>query len=244
MKYINQALEISGIEPKASILEDFDKYSNLILSYSKKFNLTGIKNQKQITEELIIRSLRITKNFGGKVNPGDWFNEKKLIDIGTGAGIPGIPLKIILPELSVTLLDSNKKKCSFLEEVIKELDLKKIDVINARAEDLAHDHKHREKYDIVTARALAPLTTLSELCVPFISIGGTGIFPKGDNVQKEINDSKKFIEFLGCAPPLYKIVESPGFSPKDIILYIMKIEKTSNKFPRKSGIPSKRPYKL
>ena len=244
MKYINQALEISGIEPKASILEGFDKYSEMILNYSKKFNLTAFKDQKQITEELIIRSLRITKNYGGNVIPRNWFNEKKLIDIGTGAGIPGIPLKIIFPELSITLLDSNKKKCYFLEEVIKDLDLKKIDVINARAEDLAHDHKHREKYDIVTARALAPLTTLSELCVPFISIGGTGIFPKGDNVQKEINDSKKFIEFLGCAPPLYKIVESPGFSPKDIILYIMKIEKTSNKFPRKSGIPSKRPYKL
>lgn len=242
MKYINQALEISGIEPKASILESIDKYSKLILNYSKKFNLTGFRTQERITNELIIRSLRISKNFGGNVNPGDWFNEKKLIDIGTGAGIPGIPLKIILPELSVTLLDSNQKKCLFLKEVIKDLDLKKINVINARAEDLAHDNKHREKYDIVTARALAPLITLSELCIPFISIGGTGIFPKGDNVVEEINDSKNFIEFLGCTPPLYKIVESTEFSSKDIMLYIMKVEKTSNKFPRKPGIPSKRPY--
>ena len=241
MKHIKTAaLDLGQPTPESSLIK-FKLYHRLIEEFSKKFNLTAISGWAKIREQLFIRSLRIASQQGGNIPPGDWFDGKTLLDVGTGAGIPGIPLKIIFPKLNITLLDSNKKKCFFLEKVIRELELDKIKVVNERAEILAHNVKFREKYDVVTARGLAPLAVLIELCMPFVSIGGTAIFPKGNNISQEITKAHYGAEKLGSAPPIYTSISNPGSSPPDKMVYFLKISPTPNHYPRRPGIPRKKP---
>ena len=241
MKHIKTAaLDLGQPTPESSLIK-FKLYHRLIDEFSKTFNLTAISGWAKIRDQLFIRSLRIASQQGGNIPPGDWFDGKTLLDVGTGAGIPGIPLKIIFPKLNITLLDSNKKKCFFLEKVIRELELEKIKIVNERAEILARNVKFREKYDVVTARGLAPLAVLIELCMPFVSIGGTAIFPKGNNISQEITKAHYAAEKLGSAPPIYTSISNPGSSAPDKMVYFLKISPTPNYYPRRPGIPKKKP---
>ena len=178
---------------------------------------------------------------GGNVPTPEWFADKKAIDVGTGAGIPGLVMKIALPELHVTLLDSIGKRTNFLIEVANELELTDLQVINGRAEDLAQEFSHREQYDVVVARGVARLAELAELTIPFAKIGGTVILPKSQGVSGEVAEAGGAAEILGAAPALTLEIDKPGQSPPDDMVYWMKISSTPEEFPRKVGIPHQSP---
>ena len=212
-------------------ISKFFKFKDLLIETNKYMNLTSIIEDKEIILKHFIDSLTINKYID---------KEKSLIDVGTGAGFPGIPIKIVREDVNVTLLDSLNKRVKFLNEVISKLDLKNINTIHGRAEDIAHINNYREKFDYVTARAVANLATLSELCIPFLKTGGSFICMKA-NVNEELETAKNAIKELGG-----KIVSVDSFylPESDIernIIIIKKINKTNIKYPRKAGVPSKNP---
>ena len=168
-------------------------------------------------------------------------NELKIIDIGTGAGFPGLPLKIMMPDVKFTLLDSLNKRVSFLNEVIDELKLKDIEALHGRAEDYASDNKYREKYDICVSRAVANLSTLSEYCIPFVKEDGFFISYKAGESEEEINNSKNAIKILGGKINKVEEFVLPGTDASRVFVFIRKLELTDKKYPRKAGVPAKKP---
>ncbi len=211
-----------NINPTEQNLKDLEIYKNLLIEYNKKFNLTAIKTEEEIYLKHFYDSLTLTK-------ADDLDGNKKLLDIGTGAGFPGLVLKIFYPNLEVTLLDSNHKKIMFLETVIKELNLENIHCINSRAENLP-DY-NREYFDIVTSRAVAHLRIISELSIPYLKVNGVFIAMKGTS-SKEIEESTKILEKLNS-----KIMDVITFNlpieNSNRSLIIVKKEKETNKnYPR------------
>ena len=197
-----------------------------------EWNLTAITEKDDIILKHFVDSLTILKY----VDESD-----KIIDIGTGAGFPGIPIKIMNEETNITLLDSLNKRINFLNIVINELKLDNIVAIHGRAEELARNKAHREKYDVAVSRAVANLSTLTEYMLPFIKVGGKCICMKGANVKEEIDKAKNAIKKLGGQ---IEIVDNFYLSENDNernIVIIKKIKETEPKYPRKAGIPSKEP---
>ena len=243
MDFLRAAAHKLGVDLDENQQAQFERYRELIELRSKQFNLTGLKTWEKIRNELFIRSLRVLSPAGGNVPTPEWFTDKRAIDIGTGAGIPGIVLKIALPELHITLVDSNQKKTNFLTEVVNALELSNTKVINGRAEELAQQNDHREQYDVVFARAVARLNELAELTIPFANIGGTVILPKSHGSEEEVEEAAAAAEILGAAPAITIPVNKPGNSPPDDMVYWMKISSTPDKFPRSNGIPHQSPIK-
>ena len=159
--------------------EQFDKFYNILIEWNRVMNLTAITEYDEVVKKHFIDSLSVKNVINLK-------EVRSVIDVGTGAGFPGIPLKIAFPHLKVTLLDSLNKRVKFLNEVIFELDLKNIETVHGRAEDVARNEKYREQYDICVSRAVANLATLSEYCLPYVKIGGNFISYKSDNIEEEI----------------------------------------------------------
>ncbi len=207
-------------------------YMQLLLLWNEKINLTAITEPKDI----------IIKHFIDSFTIAPYINKNsKLIDIGTGAGFPGIPLKIIRPDITIILVDSLNKRINFLEEVIKTLELTNITPIHGRIEELGKNKQFREKFDYATSRAVANLAVLSEYMVPLIKIGGKAICMKGPNVEEEVQNAKKAIKILGS---VLEKVESFTLVDTDIgrnIIVLKKAQNTPNQYPRKAGTPSKQP---
>ena len=212
----------------------FEKYKDLLLEWNEKINLTAITEEDEIILKHFIDSCSILKYIE---------NNQKIIDVGTGAGFPGIPIKIMNESLDITLVDSLNKRVNFLNEVIKELELKNIEAIHSRAEDIGKDDKYREKYDIATSRAVANLSTLLEYLMPFVKVNGMCICMKGPNIEEELNEAKKAIkEFGGKLEEVYNF-KLPNSDIERNIIIVRKIEKIKLKYPRKAGIPAKEPIK-
>lgn len=223
-----------AIEFTEEQLNKFYKYMNMLIEWNKKINLTAIVEPKEIILKHFIDSLAILKYTE---------NIKTFIDIGSGAGFPGIPVKIMNEKLEVTLLDSLNKRINFLNEVIKELKLKNIKTIHSRIEDYGRNKLNRESYDIVTARAVANLSTLSEYMLPLTKVGGESICMKGPDIEQEIDKGNKAIELLGGKIKNIEKLELPKSRDKRTIIQISKIKKTPLKYPRKAGTPAKEPIK-
>ena len=201
-------------------IEKFYKYMNLLIEWNKKINLTAIIEPKEIILKHFIDSLTINKYIK---------DNSKIADVGTGAGFPGIPLKIIRPDIQLVLVDSLNKRINFLNEVIEQLNLKNIETIHIRIEEFGQNTKYREKFDYSTARAVANLSTLSEYLLPIVKVGGQVICMKGSNIQDEINQSKKALSILGGTLnniEEFKLAETEN--TRNIIL-IDKIKNTPNK---------------
>lgn len=215
-------------------LSQFYEYMNLLLEWNEKINLTAITEPKEVILKHFIDSLTINKYIE---------NNKSIADVGTGAGFPGIPLKIYRPDLNVTLVDSLNKRINFLNEVIAKLDLKDISTVHSRIEDFGKDKNYREKVDYVTARAVANLTTLSEYLLPIAKVSGKCICMKGNDVKEEIADSENAIDLLGGKIQKVDSFELPNSDISRNVIIINKIKNTPSKYPRKAGIPAKEPLK-
>ncbi len=228
---INNLKELN-IELTDFQLKQFYEYMNILIKWNKVMNLTRITEPKEIIIKHFIDSLTILDNIN---------ENSSVIDVGTGAGFPGIPIKIAFPDTKIILLDSLNKRIKFLNEVIEKLQLKDINTIHGRAEDYGKEKNHREKYDIAVARAVAPLNVLLEYLMPFIKIGGKCICMKGLNSEGEILESKNAIKILGGESIKTKDFYIPNTDIKRRIILVDKIKQTNIKYPRKAGTPSKEP---
>ena len=223
----------AGLSFSEKQLEQFSLYFDLLIETNKVMNLTAITEPEEVAVKHIIDSLLA---YDEKVFPG-----KLLADVGTGAGFPGIPLKIYCPELKVVLLDSLAKRLKFLDNVIQTLGLKDITCVHLRAEDAGQNKDHREKYDLVTARAVARLSVLSEYCLPLVKQGGYFIAMKGSKFVEEIAEGRTAVGILGGEIISAEEVKLPGLDDGRAIIRIRKIKKTPVKYPRKAGVPEKQP---
>lgn len=215
-------------------LEKFYRYMELLIEWNEKMNLTAITEPNEIIDKHFIDSLTILKYI--KEN-------ESIVDMGTGAGFPGIPLKIILENNKIVLVDSLNKRLLFLQELIKELNLKNVETIHSRAEDFGQNKNYRECFDIATSRAVANLSTLSEYLIPLVKIDGKCICMKAGNADEEISQAKKAIKILGGDIKQIEKFTIPSTDIERTIIIIHKQHKTTNGYPRKAGIPSKNPIK-
>ena len=215
-------------------LEQFFAYMNLLIEWNEKMNLTAIIEPEEIILKHFIDSITILKYIK---------DNSKVVDVGTGAGFPGIPLSIMNPTLKITLVDSLNKRLIFLEEVVKELGLNNIEIVHSRAEELGQNKKYREKFDISTSRAVANLSTLSEYLIPLIKIGGKVISMKAAGAQEEIKEANNAIKILGGEIDTIEEFYLPQSDIGRTIITIKKKKQTLSKYPRKPGTPSKEPIK-
>ena len=213
-------------------LQKFYQYMNLLIEWNKKINLTAIVEPKEIILKHFIDSLTIIKYIEAN---------KSVIDIGTGAGFPGIPVKIMREDLDITLLDSLNKRIHFLDEVIQQLKLKNIITVHARIEEYAKNKQYRETFDVATSRAVANLTTLSEYMLPMVTLKGMAICMKGSEISEEISKSKNSIKLLGGEIDKIEEFILPKSDNRRNLILIKKERQTPSKYPRKPGTPSKEP---
>lgn len=212
----------------------FDLYYELLIEWNRVMNLTGITDYDEVNLKHFTDSLTISRII-------DMAQINTLIDVGTGAGFPGIPIKIAFPHIKVYLLDSLNKRIKFLNEVIKKLGLKNIYAFHGRAEDFAKDRQYREKFDVCVSRAVANLSTLSEYCIPFVKTGGYFVSYKGGDSDEEVIRSEKAITLLGGEIENTDRFFLPDTDMGRTLIKIRKRKSTPNRYPRKAGIPSKEP---
>ena len=225
---------IMNINFSVEQLSKFYKYMYMLIEWNEKINLTAITDPEEIILKHFIDSITIYK---------DLPHGAKIVDVGTGAGFPGIPLAIIDNKLKITLVDSLNKRLVFLQEVKKELKLENIEIIHSRAEDFGQNKNYREKFDIATSRAVANLTTLSEYLIPLVKIGGKCICMKASDIEEEIKQSEKAINILGGKITNIEKFKLPQSDIDRTIVTITREKTTPSKYPRKAGMPSKNPIK-
>ncbi len=237
-----------GLHLSDQQLSQFLEYYKLLVEWNSFMNLTAITDFDEVVLKHFADSLAIyqypgfRKFFNSVNNDFNSINDiVSLIDVGTGAGFPGIPLKIMFPELKITLLDSLQKRIHFLNTVIEKLDLKDITTIHGRAEDYGKNPKYREQYNFCVSRAVANLSVLSELCIPFVKKNGYFIAYKSEKVKEELIGSEKAISVLGGKTEKQLEYKLPDSDINRALLLIKKIEATPKQYPRKAGIPEKRP---
>lgn len=223
-----------GVELNDIQLIQFNTYYKMLIEWNEKINLTAITEFDEV----------LKKHFLDSISIGRILNQNKnisILDIGTGAGFPGIPIKIAFPETEITLMDSLNKRVNFLNEVIKELSLNNITAIHGRAEDFAKKDLLREKYDLVVSRAVANLSSLSEFCLPYVKVGGKFISYKSEKAKEELLASENAISILGGGNVRCDEFTLPDTDFNRTFIIIEKINETPNKYPRKAGTPVKQP---
>ena len=214
-------------------INKFIKYKELLKEWNEKINLTAITDDEEIIIKHFIDSLTVEKYIE---------KDASIIDVGTGAGFPGIPVKIVRDDIKLTLLDSLNKRILFLQEVLNQNDIENAICVHGRAEDFGKDLKYREKYDVVTARAVANMSTLLELCLPFVKIGGKFICMKGNNIE-ELDEAKKALEILGGKIEKVENFIIPDTDIERNIIIVRKENEIPKQYPRKAGTPAKQPIK-
>jgi len=232
--YLEKLLKEIDLSYDKKNLNKFERYKELLIEWNKKINITSIDQEEEIYLKHFIDSVIIKKYVIIKEG-------SKTIDIGTGGGFPGIPLKLIDNDMKITLLDSLNKRIKFLDEVVKELNLKDVECVHGRAEDFGKDKNYREKYDYGFSRAVASLNVLLEYVLPFIKKNGLFIAFKGSNFKDEIQDSENALKILGGEIIDLKEYNLPESDISRSLIVIKKIKKTPMKYPRRPGTPNKKP---
>ena len=225
-----------GVELSDKQLDQFRQYYEMLVEKNKVMNLTAITEWEEVIDKHFIDSISLVKAC-------DLSDEKYILDLGCGAGFPGIPLKIAFPNLKIVLLDSLNKRILFLQEVIEALGLEKVEALHGRAEDYARKSEYREQFDYCVSRAVANLTTLSEYCIPYVKEGGSFISYKSGKVKEEVKEVKKALSILGGKMDQMVTFELPETDMERIFVKIKKEKKTPKKYPRKAGLPGKEPLK-
>ncbi len=234
MKVFAAECEELGISLSEKQIDQFLTYYHMLVEKNKVMNLTAITEFEEVLQKHFLDSLSLARVY-------ELSGKESVIDIGTGAGFPGIPLKIAFPEMEILLLDSLNKRLVFLNEVIEELGLEKIATIHGRAEELGKDKRYREQFDLCLSRAVANLSTLSELCLPFVKKGGYFISYKSGQVDEEVQDAKRAIQLLGGKNTKVEKFDLPNSDISRSFVLISKAISTPDNFPRKPGIPAKKP---
>lgn len=234
MVSLKEKAEELGVSLSDKQISQFETYYELLLEKNKVMNLTAITERDDVILKHFVDSLALVRAECG-------FSRQKILDVGTGAGFPGIPLKIAFPDLDVVLLDSLNKRVKFLEEVIETLGLYHIQAIHGRAEDFARQKDFREQFDLVVSRAVANLSTLSEYCLPYVKISGMFLPYKSGRIQEELKQGKHAVKLLGGNIEEVVSFVLPGTDMERTILKIEKKKATPKRYPRKAGLPSKEP---
>ncbi len=230
---IKESFDFMGLPLNESQIQAFCLYGEMLRDWNQKFNLTAITDMDQMAE----------KHFADSCAPLNWeiLERGCLIDVGSGAGFPGIPLKILRPALKVVLLDSLGKRVGFLEAVIRALDLKDIRAVHGRAEDFGKDPEYREQFDYAVARAVAPLPLLAEWCLPFVKVGGQFVAYKARTAREEVEQAHGALEILGGGALSLRSCKIPGPEAERNIINIKKETVTPAPYPRKPGMAAKKP---
>ena len=226
-----------GQELNPRQIEQFEMYYQELVDWNKRVNLTAITDYEEVQIRHFLDSLTVTLAWKPLINN----IELRIIDVGTGAGIPGIPLKIVFRDIKLVLLDSTAKKAAFLHHLKHKLGLDNVEIVVGRAEEVAHQAQYRERFDLVLSRAVASLPTLVELTFPFCTIGGKFIAQKKGDIDLEVSQAKKAISLLGGNLREVKRVDLFEFADERQLIIIDKVSPTPQQYPRRPGIPSKRP---
>jgi 16S rRNA (guanine527-N7)-methyltransferase len=226
-----------GIELASDQLEQFETYYHELIAWNEKVNLTSITDYEGVQLKHFLDSLSVI----AAIRDEDKARPRRVVDIGTGAGLPAIPLKIVLPQISLVLLEATGKKTKFLEHITAELGLKDVAIVAGRAEEVAHQPEYREKFGIALSRAVAPLPTLVELVLPFCTVGGYFIAQKKGSVREEVERAYKAITLLGGDLREVKPMALEGLNDDRFLVIVNKIEQTPPMYPRRPGMPAKRP---
>ena len=235
MEKLKGTAEKMGIFLTSYQMEMFRDYHSELVEWNKRINLTGINDFEEVQIKHFLDSLTVATVIRNMKK------NLKIADIGTGAGLPGIPLKIVFPDMYLTLIEATLKKARFLEEVASKLRLKDIEIIAERAETVAHDIKHREKFDVAVSRAVASMPSLAEMMLPFCNIGGCCIVQKKGDINREVEQSQRAIALMGGRLREVKPVEIKELSDARWLVVIDKVQSTPENYPRRPGMPEKRP---
>jgi 16S rRNA (guanine527-N7)-methyltransferase len=226
-----------GLSLTSKQTQQFQLYYEELVEWNKGVNLTAITDYEEVQLKHFLDSLTLVPAFEDKAwSKGDF----SLLDVGTGAGLPGIPLKILLPKVRLVLLESVAKKTAFLQHVVNCLSLDHVEVLTGRAEDIAHQDSYRERFDLVVSRAVGRLSTIAELTLPFCREGGLFIAPKKGKIEQELSQAAKAIDTLGGKLKEVKKVELELLEPRFLVM-VAKVSPTPQRYPRRAGVPAKRP---
>lgn len=233
-QFLGEALQVSGFTATEEQLEQFVQYYELLADWNQRMNLTAITEPQEVAVKHMVDSLLC---FDRKHFPVG----ARVIDVGTGAGFPGIPLKIMYPDLKIVLFDSLKKRLNFLQAVVDRLGLTGIQCVHGRAEDGGRDSKWRDGFDVAVSRAVARMNVLVELCLPFVRPGGYFIALKGAQYQEELTESQQAIRLLGGKAEVPRAINLPGLSEQRGLLCIKKVKPTPKTYPRRPAVITKQP---
>ena len=228
------AFAAEGLELSPRQAEQFEQYYTILLDWNQHMNLTAIEEAEDVVYKHFLDSALTMRVMGPLAG-------KRLIDVGTGAGFPGVPLKIMAPALEVCLFDSLQKRINFLTHLCGELGLAQISALHGRAEEFGQNSAYREQYDFATARAVAKLPVLSELCLPFVKVGGRFIALKGPELTQELDEGRRAVELLGGKLGEVKHITLAGGQYERNLVVIEKVRPTPKKYPRRAGTPQKTP---
>jgi len=227
-----------GIEVNTESQKLFELYYRELIDWNQRFNLTAIIDYQAVQIKHFLDSLTIVSVINGEILTRAYFN---IIDVGTGAGFPGIPIKIILPQVKLTLLDSTAKKSDFLVDIVKKMRLKDVNVVIGRAEEMAHLPIYRQQFDLVVSRAVSSMSTLVELTMPFCRIGGKLVAYKKGNIKQEIEKADRAIDIMGGKLGRMEKVDIEELGEERCLVVVDKIQPTPGKYPRRSGVPTRKP---
>ena len=240
MKQLIAGADKLGIQLNARQVKQFELYYQDLIDWNTRINLTAITDYSSVQIKHFLDSLTIALAFSAqKVNNPDF----TIVDIGTGAGFPGLPLRILFPQPKLVLIEPTAKKVTFLQHIVRKLELENVEVVNSRAEEAARLPLYREQFALVLSRAVAPLPTLVELTLPFCRVGGQLIVQKKGEIEQEVNGAKQAMSILGGRLNEMRRIELEQFSDARYLVVIDKTRSTPDKYPRRAGLPKRRPIR-